>query len=592
MKKCFRIIAAILATTILFSSCKPIELPSEDERFVAFLDELVANSIDENDFTINFLFEHPENFGIEAGLQALPFSSYDDFKESRSYNSETIKELNKFNRSKLSQENRLTLDVILDYLVRTDTPIDFYYLDTSYLGGMLGFQAQLPFMLCEYNILSQSDLDNFCNVLETAEEKFLLYAEHEAERERQGVGLSKRLLDDVIEQCDNFSSMQPTFISDAVGVKIDAADFLTDEEKAEAKERIASLVQNNLTAAYKTLGDALKELSPAEETVGLAHFENGAEYYEWLVRYQTGLEMAPDELYDYVSEKIDETVDKYHAILEKNPHLQEEISDYKTIYTDADSFNAVIDELSEKIKLDFPEISPIDYKVSNVPKELADNFSPAAYFSRRIDASKDSTQSIIVNGSYDYNLYPTLAHEGYPGHMYQAAYFSEQNFHPLRYIISYPSYSEGYAEYVETNIWRYSNNSEAAYLVAVDTTYALLLYSLLDITIHYYGSTVADVTSMLSSMGISEQIATEIYDAIVEAPGNYLRYSIGMLQFADMREYAESKLGNDFNDLKFHEAILKCGTAPFSTVWESVTQYVDSQKEPAATNNGSSPLAA
>ena len=86
--------------------------------------------------------------------------------------------------------------------------------------------------------------------------------------------------------------------------------------------------------------------------------------------------------------------------------------------------DSMLDDLRSKITDTFPEIPDVDFQVKYVPESMQDYLSPAFYMIPAID---NLTENVIYinNGqtASGLNLYTTLAHEGYPGHLYQTVYF-------------------------------------------------------------------------------------------------------------------------------------------------------------------------
>lgn len=126
--------------------------------------------------------------------------------------------------------------------------------------------------------------------------------------------------------------------------------------------------------------------------------------------------------------------------------------------------------------------------------------SPAFYLIPPID---DTAHNVIyINPASNYNaleLYTTLAHEGYPGHLYQTVTFEEHNTEPLRSILSFGGYTEGWATYVEMySFSTWAENPTLASLYQKDRSLMLGIASLLDIGIHYHGYSRSQVAQFLS----------------------------------------------------------------------------------------------
>ena len=66
----------------------------------------------------------------------------------------------------------------------------------------------------------------------------------------------------------------------------------------------------------------------------------------------------------------------------------------------------------------------------------------------------------------DIRLFTTLAHEGYPGHLYQTTYYANTNPDPLRNLLNFSGYVEGWATYAEMCSY---------YLSSLEKPYATLL---------------------------------------------------------------------------------------------------------------------
>ena len=169
----------------------------------------------------------------------------------------------------------------------------------------------------------------------------------------------------------------------------------------------------------------------------------------------------------------------------------------------------------------------------------------------------------------DYDWYTVLAHEGYPGHLYQSIYFMENNSSLLRRIMTNTSYVEGWATYVEYLSYEFDNGLDPILgkVRSNDSSFSLALSALLDIYIHYDGWGKEDVMEFLEGeLGdFSQEAIDGIYEAIIDNPANYLQYYIGYLEIANMRRIGEEG-GKGFKEKDFHTFLLDIGPAPFSII--------------------------
>ena len=206
---------------------------------------------------------------------------------------------------------------------------------------------------------------------------------------------------------------------------------------------------------------------------------------------------------------------------------------------------------------------------------MEDYLSPAFYLIPAIDNSKENI--IYINPQHmndDLTLFTTLAHEGYPGHLYQTTYFNDQNPAPLRSLLGCGGYTEGWATYCEMMSYYFAPVSkDEATLLQKNASVMLGLYALADMGIHYEGWTLSDTIHFFSDYGIYDEKAIgEIYHLILGDPANYLKYYIGYLEFLELKKEALSSWGDAFSQKRFHQEILEIGPVPFRMLRERMLE--------------------
>jgi uncharacterized protein (DUF885 family) len=188
----------------------------------------------------------------------------------------------------------------------------------------------------------------------------------------------------------------------------------------------------------------------------------------------------------------------------------------------------------------------------------------------------------INNGSVDEDtLFNTLAHEGYPGHLYQNVYFNSQNTEPLRQVLSYTGYSEGWATYVEYESYGYAPNVNAdlARFWSLNSSITLSVYAALDIGINYEGWSRTETGSYIAQFfgQQSDSVVNEIYETLAGDPCYYLCYYGGYLEILEMRDIAEIALGDSFNLKEFHRFVLDLGECPFDLANQRLADWIETQ---------------
>jgi len=212
---------------------------------------------------------------------------------------------------------------------------------------------------------------------------------------------------------------------------------------------------------------------------------------------------------------------------------------------------------------------------------MEDYLSPAFYLTPPMDTGSPNVIYINRSGrTSNLELFTTLAHEGFPGHLYQTVFFGSQNPCHIRYLLTSSGYVEGWATYVESYAHSYAADylddeaaSDLTRLAWLNRSVNLCIYSLLDIGIHYRGWDQTKTAAFLQAFGIRQQsVIKEIFQYIVETPANYLKYYWGYLNFLDLKNFCEKKLGDEFILKEFHQKILEIGPVPFPILEKYIKQ--------------------
>lgn len=591
MKNYKKIISVVLGLLLVFNvvGCgsnnkDTTSIKNDSKEFAAYIEKLPTKLLSDNDMNLEFTFENPSNYGFEEELLELPCSDEEDYKESKKESDKILKELKKFDYYKLSKDQQLTYDILVDSLERGSYIYKYYDLSNNYLGSFISFQAQLPLLLSEYTFERQNDLDSYFNMLESAQENFLEYAEIEKARQENKSGLPKNILEKTIEQCQNYTTNSDAYLIERINKRIDEIEFLNDEQKAEAKQKNEQLVSVNLKNAYLSLEEELKKITPTNtENLGLHFSPDGKEYYEEMLKAGVGTDMSVKEVKEYLQNKMLEIYEELTTLIQKNPDLANMTNLNDVKYSDFTSVSETLDYLKTAINIDFPKIDNLNYEIITVPEAWKDNFSPAAYLQGKIDAPIDTPELIYINGEYSQDLFGTIEHEGYPGHMYQHTYFKQQkNIPTVRYLIDYNGYSEGWATYVEWNGYKYApvEDKDVLHLLSLNDKFTSIVIALMDIGIHYDGWTYEDYQNYWKeNFNIDDEEAMlEQYNLFIETPTNYLQYYLSGFLFEDLYNNASKELGDKFSAIDFHEVILSAGPAPFKILEKQVNKYISSNK--------------
>ena len=482
-----------------------------------------------------------------------------------------ISKLKSFSYSRLSRENQLTLDMLL-LCFDTRLSLKGQELLEEMLSPSLGIQAQLPVLLAEYAFYEDQDISDYLNLLTSIEPYFDSILQFEEEKAAAGLFMSDKTLERILEQCRAFiQDPESNYMLEVFSEKLKDYGKFSPEDQKELKEQHKNILLNKVIPAYQKLIAGLESLKGSGvSSRGLAHFPGGQEYYEYLLKSQVGSYVSVDRLRRRLVSQLEEDLKTIQLMLKEQPSLLRKLTDG----TDLSSISPqnALETLSQSIRKDFPALGETDYEVRYVHESMEDYLSPAFYLTPPLDTG--SPNVIYINRSIsgsNLELFTTLAHEGFPGHLYQTVYFASCRPDDIRYLFSSSGYVEGWATYIESYAYRYAadfmNDSAAADLTSLawlNRSVNLCLYSLMDIGIHYQGWTQTATERLLNSMGITDaSVTAEIYQYIVETPANYLKYYWGYLNFLDLKKEQESTLGDDFDLKEFHRQILEIGPVQF-----------------------------
>lgn len=598
--KRFFILTITLVITIFGCSCDTsCEGELDPATFDSFTESLFQTLIGQDELTSNFLFEHPENFGLEHYEPSLPTPGVasDSGKVIINFYFGQIK---RYDYNKLNDDQKMTYNLIVDLLDNINAKTaEMSYLSNNYLGTYLGYQAQLPLLLSEYKFRTKLDVENYFKFLDLVPETFTAYVEFEKEKADHGYGMPDFVIDNVVSQCENFISKVDSsehFMIVAINKKIDDCSFLSDDEKANFKEINVQKVNGPLIAGYEYVKEHLPELKGrATNNQGLAHYvtkdgeEIGKKYYEIDFQDTVGYQISLEEAKDYINGKIN----NYLTELQKYQNLYRNDLEFKALVDQYDTGELKLMNTSPEEQLSYYQTAFDNYfpplttkpriNVKYIDPSMEDNFSPAAYMTSAVDNLEEefiylnNADIKDENGMLDYNyLFTTLAHEGYPGHLYQNVYFKNQDVNILRKVLKSSGYMEGWATYTEIFSFellrgKYPDNF-IDYLI-FNEEYSGALYSRMDMGIHYDGWSKEEFTTFIRTYmnsSITEEKAQKAYEQLVEIPNNYQTYFFTYFKIKDLQQKVKELAGSKFDYQTFHKYILDCGPAPLRFVEEYV----------------------
>lgn len=559
------ILISFLSGNAFWSS---LHAESSDRQFRTFTRSLFQTEVPANTISLHYTLRSPSDYGI-ADIPATYGSLSSDSVAAKASVRNVLSSLQEFDPDTLSSENALTFKILDTYLKNASTGTD-YLLYQEPLGPVSGIHTQLPVLLSEYSFYDTQDVETYLALLKETPSYFDSVIRFEQKKAASGLFMPDYQADSVLDTCQSFIDMgKENYLVSTFNERIASLDLLPENKKDSFQKENMKLVIEEIYPAYQNLITAIKSLKgKGMNEQGLSHFPYGKKYYEYLVRQTTGCNESISRLRLMTRAQILEDLSAMQKVL-----FPADAALTQASVLEQTSPDSMLDDLRSKITDTFPEIPDVDFQVKYVPESMQDYLSPAFYMIPAID---NLTENVIYinNGqtASGLNLYTTLAHEGYPGHLYQTVYFSASEPDPIRSILDFGGYVEGWATYAEMMSYYLAPlpKTEAS-LLQKNSSVILGLYALADMGIHYDGWSVTDTVRFFSDYGINDPNAVQsVYKLIIGSPANYLKYYIGYLKFYELKKEMADAMGNQFSQKEFHRAVLDVGPAPFEIVYDEV----------------------
>lgn len=577
-----------------FENATTADTCSSDNSFDELTDDFFYSQLHSDTISLHYTLSNPDSFGIDDYVVSLGSvlcsehklksnsskvlgstdeCSNDSHGNCDNYYNSYLSRLKQINRKQLSKQKQIDYDVFGDYLTTQSKLSEFMYFN-DYLSASNGVQAELPILLADYDFNSKQDISDYLALLKDFPRFFddiLVFEQNKADA---GLFMSDELCNEVIRQCEEFiRNPESNILIQSFNLRID--EFCCTEISINPDEYKAlnqGYVNDYVIPAYKKLIEGLTSLlGSATNQLGLCYNTNGRDYYEQLVYFTTGCGDSINEIFKNISKHRERQLVLCSNLLKEDNSIADKCSDIcSSSMSELDSADKMLEHLQDTIQGDFPSLNKTSYELSYVDKSLQASLAPAFYITAPVD--NRNINKIYLNPADNdsfLSTFTTLAHEGFPGHLYQTVMSYDYGLKPFRSILNYGGYTEGWATYVELLSYNYAGLDEnMAEFLRANHDFSLSLYASSDIGIHYYGWNFDELMDFWKDYGISDEASVrQIWNIILASPANYLKYYVGYLQLLELKSYC------GLSDYDFHEAILRIGPAPFSIIAKYLSSY-------------------
>lgn len=536
-------------------------------------------------YALHMYMDDPANYGVDPKSVNMTLGDF-----TPEYSDKTTQEakvfydrLNAINREQLPQEKQFSYDVLHDILEDfSEDNSEFFYLDEP-LTEYSGVHSNLPLSFALFELKNTTDVEDYLTLLADMPRYMGQILAFEQKRADMGLFMTEHALDAILEDCKLIiDSRDNSFLYVTFDDAIDQLTTLTPDQAKTYKERNASLIQNEYVNSYQTLYDGLSALRKHCRTYEQAatYSDLQKRFFEYSMQSAGDNSLSVEETLELLKSELTYLYNDIVDIQTKAPGIYDKKIDVTSgnMQTDLDYLQSVISPL-------LPELPEHNLTLSDVPEELQGQFPPAAYVIPSMDDWKDNI--IYVNTVMkDPMLLITLAHEGYPGHMYQYIYQrSKDDLGLMQRAANFNGYAEGWAQFAEFLITQNQTKYDQDYVrlkfengIMGDS----ILPAIISIMVNYYGYSQEALANYLSGNGFEEKYAPIYYKMVVDQPYYFFSYAIGYAQIAQLYRDESNDIGASFDMSEFLKTYLNLGPGNFDLLKEQMDVWADRALQDAA----------
>jgi uncharacterized protein (DUF885 family) len=383
------------------------------------------------------------------------------------------------------------------------------------------------------------------------------------------------------------------------------------------KERARAALKGPVAEAFGRLADFLeKEYVPAcRDTIGASQGVDGPALYELALRDQTTTNLSADEIHAIGLKEVARIRGQMFRVIARSDFPKKDAlkgdelfaafteylrTDPRFYYTSADdllnSYRAIAKRADAELPRFFRLLPRNPYGVRAMP-EFAAPTSPTAYYYS--GSLKSGVAGFFIANTYrldqrpKYEMIPLTLHEAMPGHHLERALTEElEGLHPLRSMLSFTGFVEGWGLYSERlglemegpiltekqlddglGLGMYEDPYDDFGRLSFEMWRALRL--VVDTGIHAKGWTrdraieYMAANSALTRVNIEREV-----DRYIAWPGQACAYKLGEIKIRELRARAEERLGATFDIRAFHDAILGAGPLPLDVLETRVNEWI------------------
>jgi len=509
----------------------------------------------------------------------------------------------RYDREDYSDEALLSYDVFDYFMSQYVVDGERFLYHSLPVNQMFGIQSSLPnFMVDQHVIEDNTGAEHYIARLQQFDDVFSQVIEGLRLREQRDILPPQFAVQKVLKQMREFidkPAAEHLLASHFAGRMAALTDKLDAAQREQLEAEVIAAVSEDVYPAYRELIAYLESIEPrASSNDGVWRLPDGDEYYATQVAFHTSTEMTPEQIHQIGLSEVERIAAEMEAILQSEglregtigARVQQLARRPDQLYTDSDAgreqiladYQAILDEIDAGMAAVFNLRPETAVEVRRVP-EFSQDTAPGAYYQGpSLDGERPGVFFANLRNVDEIPKFGmrTLAyHEGIPGHHFQIALTQELEDLPMfRRLIPMTVFAEGWALYAEQLAWEMGYQDDPLdNLGRLQAEMFRAVRLVVDTGMHYKRwSREQSIQYMLDHTGMGDDEVTAEIERYLVNPGQALAYKIGMLKILELRAYARSELGKQFDLKAFHDQVLTHGALPMYLLERVVRDWVES----------------
>lgn len=510
------------------------EQKAAEAAFWALDEELFLDHVTSDITSLDQWCSDPASFGIDETTVPVTLGEFTE-EANNEWVAQCVawrEKLNGIDRALLSDQLQFAYDTYCRYFDMEIESKDWFY-NYEPLDEYVGLHMNMPLFFGLYSFKDETDIQNYLTLMQDLPRYFGQVLAFEQERANRGFFMTEKMLDVILSDLKTVAeSGETSYLHGTFREAMEKQEYLTDEQREAYIAKNDELVRTVWVDVYRLLHDGLEKLRPKCRARVGAYEQGGAayDYFCWKMKAEASNNRTVEGEIKFL-EKCNSTV--YTIFISAAMNCYSDLLAEKKITAGSlETDEAYLKTLMPKI---VPPMPDVEVTYIEVPEELQDSFSPAAYMTPSLD---DYQHNIILTNPKDQEHYSmsTLAHEGFPGHMYQFTYqYALGTIPKFQRIIETNGYAESWSTNAEWNIAQINEEygTDLSIATFLNEYFGNILVTIVSLKVNGQGATVKEIEDYLNKWNLGS-LAQNFYDYAIDMPIYFFKYTGGFCELFDL----------------------------------------------------------